>query len=94
MTGAVSFFLLMLRDADITATERGLYLFEAFLPWDHVEELDYDGWLEVRTPRLRRAWNGWTGRIKLPLLAWRVTPEALDELQALFQKSKLAKPSG
>lgn len=93
MTGAVGFFLLMLRDADIIATERGLYLFEAFLPWDHVEDLECDGWLEVRTPRLRRAWNGWSGRISMPLLAWRVTPEALDTLHGLFHRSKLAKPS-
>lgn len=87
LTMIAGLILELIRRSDLAATEQGFYMFHIFIPWSAITRLARDGSsLSVRTPKLRRSWNTWTGRALLPLWPWQRSQDTARTIVKLYQE--------
>ena len=78
----LTYFQNLLKHADVLLSEEGIGLPHLFVSWSDIDTVNLrDTTLEIMTPRLRRYWNGWTGRLLLYTIVWQMRDDVLQTMR-------------
>lgn len=82
LAAVLTYFQNLFASSDIVLSDEGMILAHLLIPWKEIREVDRkSNTVVIITPRLRRYWNGWTGRLTLYRVIWDIRDENVQQIE-------------